>query len=215
MTESFNTQVNREHYFSGYDTPERFLNYFYQIDSVVKTHSHRVLEIGVGNHFVADALKRRGLDVTTCDFDASLKPHVVADIRSLSLPDKSFDLITAFEILEHLPFSEVEKALSELARVAKKFVIISLPYTSAYAALQFSFRIPRVRRSFAFALRIPYFLAGIKMNVYNKEHYWELGRKGYSKRRIKKVFSNYFTVQKAFRPAGLNNHFFFVLQPKA
>ncbi len=43
----------------------------------------------------------------------------------------SFDLVTCLEVLEHLPFDVYSKALFELERVSKKYIIISVPNNEA------------------------------------------------------------------------------------
>ena len=42
-------------------------------------------------------------------------------------PDKHFDLVCAFETLEHLPPAAIPGALSELARVSTTHVVASIP----------------------------------------------------------------------------------------
>lgn len=40
-------------------------------------------------------------------------------------PDKSFDVITLLEVLEHIP--EVEKAITAAVKMAKQYVVVSVP----------------------------------------------------------------------------------------
>ncbi|MGN0477535.1 MAG: class I SAM-dependent methyltransferase [Ruminococcus sp.] len=47
------------------------------------------------------------------------------DICSWDVPDNSFDVITALEVLEHIP--EVEKAVKNIVRLAKRYVVVSVP----------------------------------------------------------------------------------------
>ncbi len=131
----FKTQVTREHYYQGYDSLERFISYFYQIKSVIDLKPSNVLEVGIGNKTVSDYLKRSGYQVTTCDFAKDLEPDVVADVRMLPFKDDKFDVILAAEVLEHIPFDEVAKALSELRRVSKKYLIVSIPSYGSYFIL--------------------------------------------------------------------------------
>jgi len=45
--------------------------------------------------------------------------------ENMGFKDRSFDVITALEVIEHIP--DTEKVISELFRVARKYVILSVP----------------------------------------------------------------------------------------
>jgi 2-polyprenyl-3-methyl-5-hydroxy-6-metoxy-1,4-benzoquinol methylase len=47
-------------------------------------------------------------------------------VYELPFADNSFDLVTCLEVLEHL--ENYEKAMQEIKRVAKKYVILSVPH---------------------------------------------------------------------------------------
>lgn len=47
------------------------------------------------------------------------------NICSWNAPDKSFDVVTMLEVLEHIP--EVEKAIMNAVRLAKRYVVVSVP----------------------------------------------------------------------------------------
>lgn len=154
----FKTQVSEKHYSETYDYINRFISYFYQIDSIRKLKNvNSVLEVGVGNKTVSNYLKTNGYKVTTCDFDKTLNPDKVADVRNLPFKNKQFDAVLCAEVLEHIPLKDLPKALSELSRVSKKYIIVSVPYYCAYFEHHFKFSIGHFSKSFDFAIKIPYF----------------------------------------------------------
>lgn len=212
MDKDAKIQVPSDYYFKNYDSVERFVSYFYQVDSAIKACPKNVLEIGVGNKTVSNYLKGRGIEVVTCDFDAELDPDEVADIRKMPFADNSFDVVLACEILEHIPFEDFQIALSELKRVSAGTVIVSVPFSCAYNEIVLNISIPFIKKTFSFALRMPYFFLGIKLDENNREHYWEMGRKGYSKAKIRNIIKKYFKIQKEFHPILNSYHYFFILK---
>ncbi len=62
--------------------------------------------------------------------------YLIADIRKLKLPAKSFDLVMASHVLEHMPKSDAWKLLSNMERMAKKQVIIATPIGEHYHQLE-------------------------------------------------------------------------------
>ena len=182
MSKKFRIQVPKTHYFKGYDSLKRFISYFYQIDLVRRLQPKKVLEVGIGNRITADYLKQSGIKIDTCDFDKNLEPDYVADIRKLPFKDSSYDIIMAYEILEHIPWKDVNKTLNEFYRVSKKYVLISIPYR--IISFEFILKVPLIgrilRKPFInLFLGIPRFFTKIK---FSGEHYWEMGRRNYSPR---------------------------------
>lgn len=55
----------------------------------------------------------------------------VADARNLPFPDRSFDTVTLWDVLEHLP--EDSRALEEALRVARRNVLLSVPAEDSFA----------------------------------------------------------------------------------
>ncbi len=214
MKTNFTPQVPKDHYFKDYDSWRRFISYWYQIESVLETKTKKILEVGVGNKTVSDYLKKQGLNVTTCDFASDLKPDVVADVRHLPFKDNSFDSVLCCEVLEHIPYQDVPQALSELKRVSQQHVIISLPYSGFGISGVLTTRFPRLRDLIIrFNLQIPLFFKGIIFDgVVNKEHYWEVGRRGFSKNRVRKLLRRFFTIEKEFHPPLVPSHWFVVLR---
>ncbi len=113
-------------------------NFFNKIKSVSPKDSDSVLEVGCGAGYSLLDLQKffpKNTSFGACDIDPELvrlakekNPNVkcgVCSIYDLPYEDKSFDTVICLEVLEHL--EDPEKALSELARVSRKHVIISTP----------------------------------------------------------------------------------------
>ena len=102
--------VDPSQYFRiGYDTKERFISYWHQISEVITINLAPILEIGIGNAFVANYLKQRGIDITTMDIDERLKPDRVGSVLSIPFPDGVFKVVICFEVLEHLAYVDFPK----------------------------------------------------------------------------------------------------------
>ena len=96
----------------------------------------RVLEVGIGEGEVAGRVLKRypNASVVGVDLpDPALAGHwssrrlsaCFGDAIRLPFPDRSFPLVLAIEVLEHLP--DPQAALHELARVASGDVVLSVP----------------------------------------------------------------------------------------
>jgi len=55
------------------------------------------------------------------------------DLQDLPFPDASFDLTAAIEVLEHVP--DPERTLAEMARVAARHLLVSVPHEPLWRAL--------------------------------------------------------------------------------
>jgi hypothetical protein len=167
-------QVDKSHYAgSAYRNPERWMSYWHQLVLVERTGAHSVLEAGVGSGVLARELHARGLAVETLDIAADLSPDIVGSVLAIPKGDGTYDATLAFEVLEHIPFEDAAKALSELARVSKRYVIVSLPHPGwVFSKIV---KLPLLPR-FEIFFQVPFFW---KEHAFNGEHYWELGKKGY------------------------------------
>ncbi len=195
---------------SEYDNLTHFISYFYQTRVILKSGVREVLEVGAGGYLVSDYLRRRGLCVLTCDNDPSVQADVVGDIRNLPFESGRFESACAFEVLEHLPWEDVSRALAELHRISRRFVFLSVPYISPY--FEAVFRFPLVRKLTGKPyldcfIRLPF--SGFRRC--SPSHQWELGRRGYSLKRFKEKLSPFFRIERRIRPVLHPLHQFFVL----
>jgi len=202
-------QLPKKTYFKSYDDKERWTSYWYQINSVIKTNSKNILEIGVGNKTVSTYLKNRNIKITTVDINPSLKPNYVLDVTKLTqkLKQNSFDCVLCAEVLEHIPFKYFEKALEQIKQITSEHAIISLPYSAL--KMKISFKISLFKEKI-FYINFPFPL----FHKYDGHHYWEVGKKGYNFKKIIKIIKRKFKIEKYFLVPEHQDHMFFILKLK-
>jgi ubiquinone/menaquinone biosynthesis C-methylase UbiE len=202
-------QVKKNHYnFSKYSHPDRWVSYFHQLREVLDFNPQSILEVGVGDKTFGSFLKNNtSISYTSVDVAPDLMPDVLGSVTSLPFEDKSFDVVCVFEVLEHLPYDDFDKSLKEIYRVSKKYVVISLPHFGP--RFQIFIKIPLIPE-----LRISWKVPFYKKHVFNGEHYWEIGKKGYSLNKIIGDLEKKFKVIKNFVPFESQYHHFFVLEKK-
>ncbi len=200
-------QVDKSHYqFGKYAFEGRFVSYYWQLKEVLELQPLTVLEVGVGDRVFGDFIKNNtAVSYTSVDVAEDLHPDVVGNILKLPFADKSFDVVCAFEVLEHLPFEQFDSAIIELCRVARTHVVISVPHFGPM--LFFSLKIPFLPQ-IHLALKIPF----PKKHIFNGQHYWELGKRGYSISLIRNTLSAHGKIVRDFIPFGSPYHHFFVLE---
>ena len=169
---TYEKQVDKSHYEGqAYRSGERWISYYHQMALVRCAKPKDVLEVGVGEGIVARELRNTGVAVTTVDIAEDLKPDVLGSVTALPFADKSFDVVLAAEILEHITYEDIPQALREIARVAKTHAVISVPHPGYVFSV--SYKVPLLPKIDLLA-QIPFFW---KTHVFNGEHYWELGKK--------------------------------------
>jgi SAM-dependent methyltransferase len=91
-----------------------------------------VLDVGCGNGVYTDLPEpnrfKVGLDMSRAALQNLRAPRLLADASRLPFDDGSFDAILSMEMLEHLPEDVYQGVLSELKRVARKYILITVPY---------------------------------------------------------------------------------------
>lgn len=202
------TQVNPNHYHNDqYDSLKRFSSYWHQIDELMKLAPMSILEVGVGSGLVSSYLQKRGFKITTLDIDKRLEPTVTGSILKMPFKEDSFDAIGCYEVLEHIPYKDFKKALQELQRVTRKYVVISLPSTGY--SYQFYFHIPFVKvLKKLFRIPLP-----PKEHRFDGQHYWEIGKKSYPLQRIKQDMERAgFRIDKTYIAFENSYHRFFILE---
>jgi len=99
-----------------------------------------ILDAGCGNGTVTNRLTPRW-DVVGCDISEAavkrvLAPALVADLCAIPFGDQSFDLTISSDVIEHLPDSIYAQALTEIARVSSRYILIAVPYRELLEAAE-------------------------------------------------------------------------------
>ncbi len=192
-----------------------FVNSYYQFRDVQSLpNCRRVLIIGPGQGLVPEVLKWRGYQVTTFDIDETFNPDIVGSVHDLSVfRDRQFDAVIASHVLEHLPETYLDTALKELARVAR-YAILYLPVHGRHLHLRF-IGIKNIDWSFILDLFNPLEKPdGVTPRYMAKQHFWEIGMRGFRTKDMVKRFSNGFEVLSFYRNRDWLPSMNFILRSK-
>jgi ubiquinone/menaquinone biosynthesis C-methylase UbiE len=199
-------QVDQSHYdFGRYMSKQRWMSVWHQVDEMLKVRPTSILEVGHGSGAFKAIAAQFGLPVQTVDLDPDLRPDYVADAEDLPFEDSSFDVVCAFQMLEHLPYEAALSAFSEMIRVSAKNVVISLP--DAKRIYRFAIQIPKLGELSFF---YPRPRIGLQRHQFDGEHYWEINKSGYSLTRVLSDLSRRANLVKTFRVRENTYHRFFV-----
>lgn len=198
-------EENNQYSFQKYVYFLRWVSYWHQINEVLKLNPKNILIIGKGDGIVGEILKKYVSRAQTLDLEKKLNPEIIGSVENIPLQNNSFDLILCTEVLEHLLFEKFEKSLSELKRVTKKYVILSLPHFGP--PIKLSFKIPFLKE-----IKIAFKISYLVKHKTNGEHYWEIGKRGYQSSKIRKIIKRYFKIKKEFIPFENQYHHFYVLE---
>jgi ubiquinone/menaquinone biosynthesis C-methylase UbiE len=114
-----------------------------EVASLLPDDARTLVDVGCGNGLFVNRLgerePQRFARLAAVDRSAAALAHVRvprcrASVDALPLRDRSFDVATSMEVLEHLPVAVFPLALRELARVARSYVLVSVPYKQDLAA---------------------------------------------------------------------------------
>lgn len=112
-----------------------FYNTVFKLVKPLKVES--ILDVGCGEGITLDKFEKQGIGNKLYGIDYSddalkigkkVYPHLSlskGDIYDIKEKNSTYDLVMATEVLEHL--DNPQKALKELIRVSKKYVLLSVP----------------------------------------------------------------------------------------
>jgi len=131
----YNTKAWVDNFYLADSHPfsEKRLN---RISGMIPPDVETVLDIGIGNGYIYENLKGKyryfGIDISL-EMAGRLKDGNVSvgDVKELPFNDEGFDLVLAADLIEHINERFFAQSISEIKRVAKKYILITSPYKDA------------------------------------------------------------------------------------
>ena len=193
-----------------------FINTYYQYRDLQSCGNCRnILIVGPGQGFEVLVLKWRGYEVSTVDIDETFNPDHIGSVHDLSMfNDKEFDAVIASHVLEHTAEPYLDAALKEIARVGR-YALIYLPVAGRHGQLRFIAGIRDIDLSFVWDI-FNYFERpdGITPCYCQKQHFWELGMRGFRVKDIKKRMEECFNIISSYRNRYLLPSYNFIFRSK-
>ena len=169
-------------------------SYYLQMLTINNLNVGSVLEVGPGENFVANYMRSIGIKYETIDITEDQEPTILGKLEDIdtSKYTNRYNLVCAFQMLEHSPYKEFTSNLKKMAIMSNRYVFISLPYACYGLKFSLSFTFGQ-NKNFrkSFSLYLPLNKKNRRYREeYKKEfswavHYWEIGRKGFPLKRIK------------------------------
>lgn len=151
------------------------------MEGIINAEHGEILEIGVGSGFTANYCRSKGFKVTTLDIDADKHPDIIGNAVSYEFPYK-YDYLMAFEVFEHMPYTEFEKIVFKIPKFVRRYAFISLPRNER-VLLSVDLKLPKIP-SISFEWRI------LKGRIATEAHHWEIDYKDHTTEKVERLFLN-------------------------
>jgi len=187
----------------------RWSCYYIQIKKVLQLNPVSVLEIGSGDGIFGWYMKKNGVQYMSCDHADDIESDYKAELGDGLLPieNESFNVVCAFQVLEHIPFEKVSSALNELHRVSNKYVFLDIPEYSTH--FQFLVKIP-----FLPLIAKHFTIPRPEKHEFDGFHHWEISKRGYSRKKVRFLLSEKFVIREEFTILQNPKERFFLLEKK-
>jgi len=113
------------------------LNRFMQCAKLIPDSVNSLVDVGTGNGAFLSYLETQnkpikylGIERSKAAIEARICQSNIlqGSIEYLPFEDQSFDLVSALEVIEHLPYINYSNCLQEIERIAKNYILIAVPY---------------------------------------------------------------------------------------
>jgi hypothetical protein len=174
-----------------------------------------ILIIGPGQGLDTQVFRWRGYTVTTFDIDDTFGPDVLGSVHEMKMFGKGqFDVVIASHVLEHLAVAYLDGALDEIARVGRH-ALVYLPVAGRHAQL----RVVPGFKHIDLSLVLDFFNFfsrpdGVTTRYCQGQHFWEIGRPGFSVRQVRRRLERRFEILDAYRNRDWTPSYNFVLRTR-
>jgi len=124
-----------------YSNPSFYINYGHTnhgskwISHLLNNNITSWLDVGCGHNELVSSIRKKYKKIDSWGIDFSCpSADQICDILDLPFPDKRWDYITAFDVMEHLLPNEVSHALYEMSRVSHRFAF-TISFREAYTVV--------------------------------------------------------------------------------
>lgn len=162
---------------------------------------------------------------TSLDINNEYNPDIIGDVRSLKIDENLYDLICAFQVIEHIETEYTEQIFKELSRITKKYIFISLPIQINFLNFNVELSLKdRIFNRFSFSLKFRKLFEGlfVKDRDENKDklrkdksnpHYFEVGTKNFKKKKfLDLISSNNLKIISQFHNKFYPYHWFILME---
>ena len=194
-----------------------FTNSYYQYRDVQRCgDGRRLLIVGPGQGLDTHIFKWRGYDVTTFDIDDTFGPDILGSVHDMHMfADGQFDVVIASHVLEHLALAYLDRALEEIARVGR-CALIYLPVAGRHAQLRAVPGFRNIDLSVVIDLFNYFGKPDGRVSQYCQgQHFWEIGRRGFSVRQVRRRLARRFEILDHYRNRDWTPSYNFVLRSRS
>lgn len=187
-------------------------------EALLKDDVASVLEIGLGRGINKALLEHFGLRHVGVDVQPQFEPDHLSTLDTFQT-DERFDLVCAFQMLEHNPVETLPDHLRRMASFSNKYVYISVPYSGRWISVNLNVNWWR----WAFTRNWSWYFNRAEPKVrpleeYRKRpdkhnpHWWEVGDRDFSKERMREVVAESgLRIEKEFHNDYFPYHLFYLL----
>ncbi len=203
---------------------DQFLSILYQAsEAIINPEVKSMLEFGIGRGSTLALVKHFGIFHRGVDFNNDLfSPDCVSTILDYK-DSKKYDIVCAFQVLEHNPKETIVMHLKKMKKLSKKYIYISVPYSGRWISINFNLNIFPGRWGFLkrnYNLNWNRIIKKVRpIHEYNKRedkynpHWWEVGDKNLSKKDFSNLIKSVdLKIVKSFHNELFPYHLFYLLE---